>query len=155
MLLHAHWAKRNAGRGTPAKCQSMGNGSDAVPRSCFITLFSHDALFCTVAFLYPFVLILPAFALYKESTLTERRIGVFLASMILLFSFLMAQSIIVKSELSGSFGRSIVDMLIASIGIMGVWLFIVAIFLLSMTLLVESSISDFLTLIKPTFTKTK
>ncbi|MBP1680262.1 MAG: cell division FtsK/SpoIIIE [Proteobacteria bacterium] len=67
----------------------------------------------------------------------------------------MAQSIIVKSDLSGSFGRSIVDMLIASIGIMGVWLFIVAIFLLSMTLLVESSISDFLTLIKPTFTKTK
>jgi len=112
-------------------------------------------VFGYVAFLYPFVLILPAFALYKESTLTERRIGVFLASMILLFSFLMAQSIIVKSELSGSFGRSIVDMLIASIGIMGVWLFIVAIFLLSMTLLVESSISDFLTLIKPTFTKTK
>ena len=112
-------------------------------------------MFGYVAFLYPFVLILPAFALYKESTLTERRIGVFLASMILLFSFLMAQSIIVKSELSGSFGRSIVDMLIASIGIMGVWLFIVAIFLLSMTLLVESSISDFLTLIKPTFTKTK
>lgn len=67
----------------------------------------------------------------------------------------MAQSIIVKSELSGSFGRSIVDMLIASIGIMGVWLFIIAIFLLAMTLLVESSISDFLTLIKPTFTKTK
>ena len=112
-------------------------------------------MFGYVAVLYPFVLILPAFALYKESTLTERRIGVFLASMILLFSFLMAQSIIVKSELSGSFGRSIVDMLIASIGIMGVWLFIVAIFLLSMTLLVESSISDFLTLIKPTFTKTK
>jgi S-DNA-T family DNA segregation ATPase FtsK/SpoIIIE len=65
-------------------------------------------VFGYVAFLYPFVLILPAFALYKESTLTERRIGVFLASMILLFSFLMAQSIIVKSELSGSFGRSIV-----------------------------------------------
>nr|WP_067176029.1 DNA translocase FtsK [Sulfurospirillum sp. UCH001] len=116
---------------------------------------SNQHVFGYVAFLYPFVLILPAFALYKESTLTERRIGVFLASMILLFSFLMAQSIIVKSELSGSFGRSIVDMLIASIGIMGVWLFIVAIFLLSMTLLVESSISDFLTLIKPTFTKTK
>ena len=67
----------------------------------------------------------------------------------------MAQSILVKSNLSGSFGRSIVDMVIASIGIMGVWLFIVAIFLLSMTLLVESSISDFLTLMKPTFTKTK
>ncbi|ARU48813.1 hypothetical protein Sdiek1_1651 [Sulfurospirillum diekertiae] len=102
-----------------------------------------------------FCLILPSFTLYKESKLTERRIGVFLASMILLFAFLMAQSIIIKNELHGTFGRSIVDMLMASIGIMGVWLFIVAIFLLSMTLLVESSISDFLTFMKPAFTKTK
>ncbi|KFL35237.1 cell division protein FtsK [Sulfurospirillum sp. SCADC] len=116
---------------------------------------SNQHAFGYAAFIYPFVLIFPAFTLYKESRLTERRIGVFLASTIVLFAFLMAQSVIVKSELSGSFGRAIVDMLIASIGIMGVWLFIVAIFLLSMTLLVESSISDFLTIMKPTFTKTK
>ena len=102
------------------------------------------------AFFYPFLLILPSFALYKESKLDERRIGVFLASMILAFSFLMAQSMIVKSQYNGSFGRSIVDLLLGSIGIMGVWLFIVAIFLLSMTLLVESTLSDFLALLKPT-----
>ena len=107
------------------------------------------------AFFYPFGLILPAFALYKESRLTERRIGVSLASTILLVAFLMAQSIIVTGELNGSFGRSIVDVLMTFIGIMGAWLFIVAIFLLSMSLLVESSISDFLTFMKPTFTKTK
>lgn len=107
----------------------------------FLGQFNQHA-FGYAAFIYPFVLIFPAFTLYKESRLTERRIGVFLASTILLFTFLMAQSIMVKSELRGSFGRAIVDMLIASIGIMGVWLFIVAIFLLSMTLLVESSISD-------------
>lgn len=120
----------------------------------FLGQFNQHA-FGYAAFIYPFVLIFPAFTLYKESRLTERRLGVFLASTILLFTFLMAQSIIIKSELRGSFGRAIVDMLIASIGIMGVWLFIIAIFLLSMTLLVESSISDFLTIMKPTFTKTK
>lgn len=116
---------------------------------------SNQNAFGYVAYFYPFVLIFPAFSLYKESKLTERRIGVYLASTILIFTILMAQSILIKSNLSGSFGRSIVDMVIASIGIMGVWLFIIAIFLLSMTLLVESSISDFLTLMKPTFTKTK
>ena len=33
VLLHALWAKRNAGRGTPAKYPSMGDRSNAVPRS--------------------------------------------------------------------------------------------------------------------------
>jgi len=116
---------------------------------------SNQHIFGYAAFFYPFGLILPAFALYKESRLTERRIGVSLASTILLVAFLMAQSIIVTSELNGSFGRSIVDILMTFIGIMGAWLFIIAIFLLSISLLVESSISDFLTFMKPTFTKTK
>lgn len=75
--------------------------------------------------------------------------------MILFFAILMAQSIIVNNQYNGLFGRSIVDLLIGFIGIMGVWIFIIAIFLLSMTLLVESSISDFLTWLKPAFTQTR
>jgi S-DNA-T family DNA segregation ATPase FtsK/SpoIIIE len=116
---------------------------------------SNQHFFGYIAFLYPFMLIYPAFTLYKESKLTERRAGVFVASMILLFAILMAQSIIVHSPYNGLLGRSIVDLLIGFIGIMGVWIFIIAIFLLSMTLLVESSISDFLTWLKPTFTQTR
>jgi len=100
------------------------------------------------------MLILPAFTLYKEGKVTERSVGIFVASAILFFAFLMAQSIIVHNEYNGLFGRSIVDLLIGFIGIMGVWIFILAVFMLSMTLLVESSISDFFALIKPTFTKT-
>ncbi|MCD8545715.1 MAG: DNA translocase FtsK 4TM domain-containing protein [Sulfurospirillum cavolei] len=97
-----------------------------------------------LAFIYPFMLILPAFTLYKEGKVTERSVGIFVASAILFFAFLMAQSIIVHNEYNGLFGRSIVDLLIGFIGIMGVWIFILAVFMLSMTLLVESSISDFL-----------
>jgi len=115
---------------------------------------SNQHLFGYFSFFYPFVLILPAFTLYKESKITERRLGVSVASLILIFAILMAQSILVSNAFSGSLGHSIVDLLIGFIGIMGVWIFIIAIFLLSMTLLVESSISDFLTWIKPTFTKT-
>ena len=100
------------------------------------------------------MLILPAFTLYKEGKVTERSVGIFVAPAILFFAFLMAQSIIVHNEYNGLFGRSIVDLLIGFIGIMGVWIFILAVFMLSMTLLVESSISDFFALIKPTFTKT-
>jgi len=107
-----------------------------------------------LGFLYPFVLILPTFSLYKEGKVTERNVGIFVASAILFFAFLMIQSILVHNEYNGLFGRSIVDLLIGFIGIMGVWIFILAVFMLSMTLLVESSVSDFLALIKPTFTKT-
>lgn len=67
----------------------------------------------------------------------------------------MAQSIITKGAYNGYFGNSIVELLIGFIGIMGVWLFIISIFSLSMTLLVESSISEIVTFMKPSFTKTK
>ena len=110
-------------------------------------------IFGYFAFIYPFLLILPLFVLYKESYINERRIGVFLASMILSFAYLMAQSIVVSNTFQGTFGHSIVELLKSFIGILGVWLFIFAIFLLSVTLLVESTIGDFLSFVKPLFTK--
>ncbi len=51
VLLHTQWVKRNAGEGTPAKCQSMGNGSDAVPRSCFIGKFRNDSIIKVLLFI--------------------------------------------------------------------------------------------------------
>ena len=66
----------------------------------------------------------------------------------------MSQSILVKNHYQGYLGGFIVESLIGSIGIMGVWLFILAIFTLSIVLLVESSIGDFLSLMKPSFKKT-
>ena len=67
----------------------------------------------------------------------------------------MAQSIVTKGAYNGYFGNSIVDLLLGFIGIMGVWLFIISVFTLSMTLLVESSISEVITFMKPSFNKTK
>lgn len=115
---------------------------------------SNQHLFGYFSFFYPFLLIVPAFILYKDSKMTERRLSVCVASLVLAFALLMAQSIVINNTFQGDFGHSIVDLLIGFIGIMGVWIFIIAIFLLSMSLLVESSINDFLTWIQPTFTRT-
>lgn len=106
------------------------------------------------SFFYPFVLVIPAFVLYKDSIINERRLGVGLASAILFLALLMSQSILIKNSYQGYLGSSIVELLIGSIGIMGVWLFIFAIFTLSAVLLVESSVGDFLSFVKPTFKKT-
>ena len=107
------------------------------------------------SFFYPFVLILPSFLFYKESSFTERRIGVILSSMILFIALLMSQSILIANGYKGLLGTFLVSALIDSIGIMGVWLFIFAIFTLSIVLLVESSVGDFLALVKPNFKKTR
>ncbi len=106
------------------------------------------------SFAYPFALLLPAFFFYKESAFTERRIGVILSSLILFIALLMSQSILIANAYKGKLGHFIVASLIDSIGIMGVWLFIFAIFTLSIVLLVESSVGDFLAFVKPTFKKT-
>jgi len=107
------------------------------------------------SFFYPFVLILPSFLFYKESSFTERRIGVILSSIILFIALLMSQSILITNGYKGLLGTFLVSALIDSIGIMGVWLFIFAIFTLSIVLLVESSVGDFLALVKPNFKKTR
>ena len=101
------------------------------------------------SFFYPFFLVIPSFLFYKESVLSERRIGIILASIILFLALLMTQAIVVKSSYQGYLGHFIVELLIGSIGIIGVWLFTFAMFTLSITLLVESSINDFLAFIKP------
>ncbi|AFL68561.1 FtsK/SpoIIIE family DNA translocase [Sulfurospirillum barnesii] len=118
----------------------------------YIGTFNRDT-FGYLAFIYPFVLVIPSFALYKESRIDERRISVVLAFIIFSFAFIMAQSLVVHSALQGAFGHSIVTHLKSLIGILGVWFFIIAIFLLSMSLLVESSINDFLTFFKSLFSK--
>jgi len=107
------------------------------------------------SFFYPFVLILPSFLFYKESSFTERRVGVMLSSIILFIALLMSQSILITNGYKGLLGTFLVSALIDSIGIMGVWLFIFAIFTLSIVLLVESSVGDFLALVKPNFKKTR
>lgn len=106
------------------------------------------------SFFYPFFLVIPSFLFYKESVLSERRIGIILASIILFLALLMTQAIVVKSSYQGYLGHFVVELLIGSIGIIGVWLFTFAMFTLSITLLVESSINDFLAFIKPSFQKT-
>lgn len=114
----------------------------------------NQAWFGYFSYFYPFAFIVSSFIWYKDSTVNERRVGITLALIILSLALLMSQSLLIDSHLKGLLGNFLVESLIGSIGIIGVWLFIFAIFTLSVTLLVESSINDFLLFIKPNFKKT-
>lgn len=107
------------------------------------------------SFFYPFALLVPLFFFYKESRFSERRIGILLGLVTLVIALLMAQSLLVSNTLKGEFGLYMVRLLIDFIGIIGVWLFIVALLSLSGTLLIESTLDDLIVFLKPSFVKTR
>ena len=95
-----------------------------------------------VAFVYPFLLILPALFFYRNSDMTARKVEIILASILLMFAALIFQAVVVHSKLHGYLGFSIVEVLESFIGILGVWLFIVAIFSLSMSIILNTTAND-------------
>jgi len=76
-----------------------------------------------VAFVYLFVLLFPLYALHKISVFDFRKAQISIASFLLLFSFLLAQAIVVSDTLRGKFGADFVDFLLPYIGLFGLWVF--------------------------------
>ncbi|MDD3462723.1 MAG: DNA translocase FtsK 4TM domain-containing protein [Sulfurospirillaceae bacterium] len=94
-------------------------------------------LFGYVAFIYPFFILIPGFFVYKDQALTQRRAEITLSFLLMVFAILMLQAITAEVEFSGYVGVSIVEMLKTLVGIMGVWIFIASVALLSMSILLE------------------
>ncbi|MFV0481402.1 MAG: DNA translocase FtsK 4TM domain-containing protein [Campylobacteraceae bacterium] len=98
-----------------------------------------------LAYVYPFVLIIPCFLFYQDPKVTIRKVEVILAGMLLFFSALMFQaSVISPTSLNGHLGYSVVDTLSAFIGTLGIWIFIIAIGFLSICILFNFGIDDFI-----------
>jgi S-DNA-T family DNA segregation ATPase FtsK/SpoIIIE len=94
------------------------------------------------SFFYPFAAILFAFFLYRNSTLTPRKLEVFLSITLFIFSILIFQAQVVHNNLQGYLGFSVVDMLSVFIGTLGIWLFIIAIAMLSLSILLDTTAND-------------
>ncbi len=92
---------------------------------------SYGAVFATynhqffgyISYVYLFALLAPLYFLYKNTHLNLRTAEVFIASLLLFFSLLIAQSILVEGELRGSLAGGFVDFLSPYIGLFGVWIF--------------------------------
>jgi len=95
-----------------------------------------------VSFVYPFLLILPALFFYRNSELTARRVEITLSSTLLVFALLIFQAVVVSSKLNGYLGFSIVEIVQSFIGILGVWLFIVAIASLSLSIISDTTADE-------------
>ncbi len=95
-----------------------------------------------ISFVYPFLLIIPAFYFYKYSFKINRKLEIMLSTILLFFVFLMFQSEIVKGEFSGFIGNSIDNIISSFIGKGGLWIFIIMSFLLSMIILLNTSLGE-------------
>ena len=85
-------------------------------------LFNHK-YFGYLSYLYPFLLIYPLYIQYRYPTFTTRRLEVVLASVLIFFSFIILQGILVTDDLRGKFGADFVEFLTPFIGLFGVWVF--------------------------------
>jgi len=97
-----------------------------------------------VSYVYPFMLIIPALYFYRNSEIGARKIEIILSAILFTFGVLIFQAVVVNSNLNGYLGFSIVEILESFIGILGVWLFIIAIASLSLSIILNTTADDML-----------
>jgi len=100
-----------------------------------------------LSFIYIFALLVPLYFIYKESQFNFRKAELTIASFLSLFSFLLAQALLVETDLRGKFGADFVDFLNPYIGFFGLWVFWFIITMVSIVIILDKSTSEILDLL--------
>jgi len=100
------------------------------------------------AYIYIFVLIYPLYKLYKSVKFDIRTFEVAIASLLLFFSLLLAQALIVEGELQGKLAADFIAILEPYIGLFGLWIFWFVIFMISIVLLMDKTTNELLEIVK-------
>lgn len=100
-----------------------------------------------VSFIYLFLLLLPLYFIYKNLHFNFRKAELAIASILIFFSLLLAQGLLVSDELRGKFGADFVDFLSPYIGLFGLWIFWFMITLVSIVIMLDKSASEILSII--------
>ncbi len=99
-------------------------------------------IFGFIGYIYPFMLLLPAYLIYKESRLSRELSHFMLLGTLMFFAILLFQAKIFSPDLDGAFGRSVNGFLRSYIGDIGIWLFILSSIVLSTLLMLNATIED-------------
>lgn len=100
--------------------------------------YNHN-YFGYVSYAYIFASLIPLYIFYKKTAFDIRTLELSIASFLILFSFLLAQAILVTGEFRGEIGAGFVDFLSPFIGSFGLWMFWIMITLLSMVIIFDKS----------------
>ncbi len=100
-----------------------------------------------ISYVYILTLLGPLYLFYKDTKFDFRKAEVIIASLLLFFSSLLAQSMLVENELRGRIAGDFVDFLSPYIGIFGLWVFWLIITLVSVVILLDKSTQEISTII--------
>ena len=101
-----------------------------------------------IAYVYIFGLIYPLYKLYRTGRPNLRTFEVTVASLLLFFSFLLAQALLVKGAQHGKFAHDFVLFLEPYVGVFGLWVFWFIIMAVSVIILLDRSTEELLEIFK-------
>lgn len=99
---------------------------------------ANRALFGYVSFAYLFLLLYPLYLFYRDSHIDVDRTENILASILLFFSVLILQALVVTDALRGALGARFVDFLHPYIGSFGLWVLWVMTLLIAAAILIDA-----------------
>ena len=100
-----------------------------------------------VSFIYLFALLVPLYFLYKDCSFSMRKLEISQSSLLLLFSVLLAQSLLVTNSFRGKIGGDFVDFLSPYIGVFGLWVFWFVITTVSVLIVIDKTTQELLSLL--------
>ncbi len=96
-----------------------------------------------IGFVYPYLLIVPAYFVYKDPHMKIERTRIWIPAIILFVAILMFQAKVVKSSYLGIIGSYIDTYLTRYVGSVGIWVVIMGLILISAAFLANATIENF------------
>ena len=118
-------------------------GDSALMGSYGATFASYNhQYFGYISYIYIFMSLIPLYYFYKNTSLSMRKFELFITSFLILFSSILAQSMLVEGEYRGKIGSDFVDFLSPYIGLFGLWIFWTIITSVSIVILFDKNVDE-------------
>ncbi len=120
-------------------------GESGIFGSFGATFASYNHLYLGyLSYIYIFILLYPLYKAYKTREVTIRTFEISIASLLLFFSFLLVQGLLVKNEFKGKIAADFITFLEPYIGVFGLWVFWFVIFTVSVVILLDKTAQELL-----------
>lgn len=104
-------------------------------------LYNHK-FFGYISYAYLLLLLIPLYFFYKKTKFSFRQAQLTIASVLILFSSLLMQGLLIENELRGKFGADFVDFLSPYVGLFGLWILWFMLTLLGIVVFMDKSTSE-------------
>ena len=95
-----------------------------------------------ISYIYLLLFLIPLYFFYKKTEFSFRQAQLTIASILIFFSSLLMQGLLVKNEFRGKFGADFVDFLSPYIGLFGLWILWFMLTLLGVVVFMDKSTSE-------------